>query len=64
MLLSKKNLLALKVTIPYFVFDTIGKQNLNFVERGAKCCIFSMDQLTFTFSKSTKETLEKAVKCE
>ena len=45
MFLSKKNLLTLKVAIPYIVLDTIEKQNLNFVERGAKVLYFSNGSL-------------------
>ena len=59
MFLSKKNLLALKVAIPYIILDTIRKQNLNFVERGAKVLYFPNGSVNIYFFKVNKRNTKK-----
>ena len=59
MFLSKKNLLALKVAIPYIILDTIRKQNLNFVERGAKVLYFPNGSANIYFFKVNKRNTRK-----
>ena len=53
------NLLALKVAIPYIILDTIRKQNLNFVERGAKVLYFPNGSVNIYFFKVNKRNTRK-----